>query len=75
MDDKLWARAKSLAENDMEYIQASLDGDEAKIEEIINRKKRTVLKTGGRVGAAPGAAPRKELGSIIADAFEKGLSQ
>ena len=31
--------------------------------------------TGGVVGVTPGASKRKELGSIIADAFEKGLSQ
>lgn len=74
MDDKLWARAKQLAGEDMEYIQASMDGDEAKVSEIIERKKRIVLKTGGRLGAAATAAPRRELGSIIADAFEKGLS-
>lgn len=75
MDDKLWARAKALAEQDMEFVQASMEGDEAKIAEIIDRKKRIVLKTGGVVGATPGASKRKELGSIIADAFEKGLSQ
>ena len=75
MDDKLWARAKALAGEDMEYVKAAMDGDEAKVAEIIDRKKRLVLKTGGRLGAAPGASPRKELGSIIADAFEKGLSQ
>jgi len=75
MDDKLWARAKALADQDIEYVQASMEGDEAKIAEILDRKKRIVLKTGGVVGAAPGASKRKELGSIIADAFEKGLSQ
>lgn len=75
MDDKLWGRAWSLAKEDMEYNQAAMDGDFETQERIINEKKRLVSKTGGVVGQSSGAPKRKELGSIIADAFEKGLSQ
>lgn len=67
MDDKLWARAVDLAKGDLDFVTASMEGDEAAVKAIIERKKRLVQETGGKLGSATEVQGKKAISDHIAN--------